>query len=211
VQSGETVALGGLIRNRRVDTKAGLPILHDIPVLGNLFGRTEKTDLRTELLVLLTPRVAGSAGDARAVTDELRRRMRNLDPLIDSVDMGRPTANAMPATGQPTSVQTGAQPPAAAAPAPQAAKTEPVAVSTGVWRVQLAALNSKTDAAGAWSALQGSNRDLLGDLTLHVQRAELPIGTFYRVQAGPLPGPDEAAALCRKLKTRRHDCLLVAP
>ena len=85
VQSGETVALGGLIRDRTFDTEVGIPLLHRIPIIGALFGRKEQTVLRTELLVLLTPRVAGTSGEARAITEELRRRVRDLDPLIDRV------------------------------------------------------------------------------------------------------------------------------
>jgi len=79
VQSGETVALGGLITDDRDRSRSGLPILSRIPIVGALFSTRSRTMRRTELLVLLTPSVIGSQAEARAATDELRRRMRGLD------------------------------------------------------------------------------------------------------------------------------------
>src|SRR5690606_25537861 len=81
INSGETVALGGLIRDNNSNAVAGVPVLSDIPILGNLFKSTVDTVRRTELLVLLTPRVVRDRQDARAATDDLRRRLRALDPL----------------------------------------------------------------------------------------------------------------------------------
>ncbi len=81
VQSGETVAIGGLIRDTRADTVTGIPLLSEIPLLGNLFKTTTETIRRTELLVLITPRVVGNAEEARAVTQELRNRLSVLAPL----------------------------------------------------------------------------------------------------------------------------------
>jgi general secretion pathway protein D len=81
VQSGETVALGGLIRDGSSKGVTGIPILSEIPILGNLFKTTTDTTRRTELLILLTPRAVTSRQDARDVTDELRERVRSLAPL----------------------------------------------------------------------------------------------------------------------------------
>lgn len=81
IQSGETVALGGLIRDTDRTEQDGVPGLGRVPVLGWLFGRTAEQDERTELLVLITPRVVRSQEQARAVTDELRRRLRGLEGL----------------------------------------------------------------------------------------------------------------------------------
>jgi general secretion pathway protein D len=81
VQSGESVALGGLIRDSNGRIVTGLPIVSEIPILGNLFKNTSDTQRRTELLVLITPRVATSRQDAREITEELRSRVRSLAPL----------------------------------------------------------------------------------------------------------------------------------
>ena len=80
VQSGQTIALGGLITDNRNRGRSGVPILSSIPILGVLFSTRNNTNARTELLVLLTPRVIDSAERAQAVTDELRRRLTGLVP-----------------------------------------------------------------------------------------------------------------------------------
>jgi general secretion pathway protein D len=81
VQSGETVALGGLIGDRASKSGRGLPALRRIPVIGPLFGVKGRDSARTELLVLLTPRVIRDWHDAREVGYELGSRMRSLTPL----------------------------------------------------------------------------------------------------------------------------------
>lgn len=77
VRSGETIALGGLIRDRRTDTTSGVPVLKDIPVLGHLFKSNSDTGTRTELVVLITPRTVRSPADINRVTQEFRDRLRS--------------------------------------------------------------------------------------------------------------------------------------
>ena len=85
INSGETVALGGLIRDSTNKSVSGSPLLSDIPVLGNLFKTTSDSTERTELLVLLTPRVVRDRADARVITDQLRQRLRGLAPLSEKI------------------------------------------------------------------------------------------------------------------------------
>lgn len=75
VQDGATISLAGLISDKKQEGSSGIPFLQDIPVLGNLFSTKSNTTDRTELLVLITPHVVYDQGDARALTDELRRRL----------------------------------------------------------------------------------------------------------------------------------------
>jgi general secretion pathway protein D len=81
VQSGETIALGGLIQDDRDQTRSGVPLLSRIPIIGALFGQRGNTQRRTELLILITPRAVRDPAEARGVTDELRRRIRGVRPL----------------------------------------------------------------------------------------------------------------------------------
>ncbi len=85
VQSGDTIALGGLIRDKNNKTVTGVPLLSAIPILGNLFKVTTNTVTRTELLVLITPRVVRNRNEARAVTEELRKRMTSILPLSEKI------------------------------------------------------------------------------------------------------------------------------
>jgi general secretion pathway protein D len=80
VRSGEAVVLGGLIRENNSNGSAGLPLLSEIPVFGALFGKKTRNENRTELLVVITPRVARSDEDARAISRDLKERLRGLQP-----------------------------------------------------------------------------------------------------------------------------------
>jgi len=81
VQDGQTVALGGLITDSRTNSSSGLPWLSRLPFVGWLFSVKSEQAARTELLVLITPRVVGGAEQARQVTQELRARLRTVAPL----------------------------------------------------------------------------------------------------------------------------------
>lgn len=78
VNTGGTLALGGLIRDNRSKGQTGLPFLSKIPYLGNLFGSTKESVDRTELVVLLTPRVVQHRKDLNAVTHEFKRKLTGL-------------------------------------------------------------------------------------------------------------------------------------
>ncbi|HKT20345.1 MAG TPA: type II secretion system secretin GspD [Stellaceae bacterium] len=84
VQDGETVALGGLIQDNNTLSKTGLPGLSDLPIVGPVFRSTDRSVQRTELLVLLSPRVLHDSADARAATEELRNRLRDLQSTRDT-------------------------------------------------------------------------------------------------------------------------------
>ncbi|MFT5438334.1 MAG: general secretion pathway protein D [Alphaproteobacteria bacterium] len=81
VNSGETVALGGLINDEQNDSVSGIPLLASIPFLGKLFSSTTETSRRTELLILITPRVISNREEARAVTNDLRKSLHNAAAL----------------------------------------------------------------------------------------------------------------------------------
>ena len=87
VRSGESIVMGGLIQERSSTTKSGIPVLHTLPVVGNLFGSTAKDGARTELIVIITPHVVRSDIDIREVSEDLRDRMKGL-ALIDTTRAG---------------------------------------------------------------------------------------------------------------------------
>ncbi|GKS95117.1 type II secretion system secretin GspD [Acidovorax sp. SUPP2825] len=95
VRSGETIVLGGLIKDNSTVGKAGVPLLQDIPVLGNLFGTNSNTSVRTELLIVLTPRVVRTDVDIREVSEDLRDRMKGLR-VIELKERGATTPPVSP-------------------------------------------------------------------------------------------------------------------
>jgi general secretion pathway protein D len=83
VRSTESVVLGGMIRENKSETSSGIPILHNLPLIGPLFGTKTAGGVRTELIVIITPRAIYSDVGLRDMSREMRRQMRGLK-LIDS-------------------------------------------------------------------------------------------------------------------------------
>lgn len=83
IRSGESVVLGGLIRNNESEGRSGIPLLMDIPGLGSLFSTTTKDNSRTELLIFISPRVVEGEDELRDLNLEMRRRMKGLEDFSD--------------------------------------------------------------------------------------------------------------------------------
>lgn len=79
VRSGESIVLGGLIKDNETRGKTGVPLLQDLPLVGNLFGTNTRGGGRTELLVVITPKVVRTDPEIREVSEELRDRLKGLE------------------------------------------------------------------------------------------------------------------------------------
>lgn len=79
VRDGETIIVGGLITTRDNDSETKVPLFGDIPVLGNAFRSTSKRKTKTELLIVLTPKVIRTPSDARKVSVEMRDQTGMMD------------------------------------------------------------------------------------------------------------------------------------
>jgi general secretion pathway protein D len=75
VKDGDSIILGGIMRNTVNSTVKKLPILGDIPILGNLFKSTSKENVKTELLVFLTPHIVRDAAEAQRLRQEGENQM----------------------------------------------------------------------------------------------------------------------------------------
>ena len=68
-------------------------------------------------------------------------------------------------------------------------------------------MKSEGAANTQWAKLQKAYPDLLGALSLNVQKVTVNGGTFYRIQAGPLTKA-QAKDICSKLKAQKQDCIV---
>ena len=75
-QSGQSVILGGLISENRGYTVNKVPILGDIPILGNLFKTTTESKRKSELIVILTPTIINNPEEAAYITKELKTQLK---------------------------------------------------------------------------------------------------------------------------------------
>ncbi len=82
VYSSQTVVLGGLIGGQDSRQRDSVPVVNKIPVIGDLFGKTDNTGKRNELIVFITPQIVRDGEDASRVSEELRAKMR----LFNNVD-----------------------------------------------------------------------------------------------------------------------------
>ena len=78
-QSGQTIIIGGLIRDDKSKSNAGIPFLSRIPLIGWLFGNWSDVDTRTELVILITPRVIRTQADAAGVTNDYVNKYKGMN------------------------------------------------------------------------------------------------------------------------------------
>lgn len=65
VENGGTVVIGGIFELTETNSETKVPLLGDIPVLGNLFKTRSRTSNKTEMLVFITPKVLSERGSTR--------------------------------------------------------------------------------------------------------------------------------------------------
>jgi len=90
LKDGETLVIGGLIRDESSKEQAGLPGLSQIPVLGSLFGSSKESSRRTELVILVTPRVVKDA------VNLMGSRTRSLEQTLVDEKSERTTRQVKP-------------------------------------------------------------------------------------------------------------------
>jgi general secretion pathway protein D len=82
VEDGQTIAIGGFIRENNDLEKSRVPVVGRMPVVGALFGSTTKSNTRSELIVLITPHVLRTHHEADAATDELKSKLKEIKGLL---------------------------------------------------------------------------------------------------------------------------------
>ena len=83
VADGQTVVIGGLIQDTLQETVSKVPLVGDLPIIGNLFRRTESTKAKTELLVFLTPEVVEDAAELGAVSERIKENAEGLNNAVE--------------------------------------------------------------------------------------------------------------------------------
>jgi general secretion pathway protein D len=76
VATGQTVLLAGLISEQQNGTRSGIPLLDQIPGLGDAFGHQDNSTARTELIIFIRPQIIRDGSDAHVVAEELRSKLR---------------------------------------------------------------------------------------------------------------------------------------
>ena len=82
VQDGDTVAIGGAIQEEKTNTITGVPLLIHIPILGALFGSKSTSVARTELIVLITPKVLYDITQVMDASEEIQDGLIHLKKMM---------------------------------------------------------------------------------------------------------------------------------
>ncbi len=85
-KSGQVVVIGGLMQDRNDDSRAGVPLLGDLPVVGSLFRQRSQKVKKSELVILLRPMVVGSQDDWN---HEIRRSTTQINAINQLIEKRR--------------------------------------------------------------------------------------------------------------------------
>jgi general secretion pathway protein D len=99
IQDGQTVGLAGLISDSDSHENQGIPYLKNVPLLGDLFSNQNNQRSRTELLVLITPRVIRTQTDAADLTADLRDELPNAAGVPAALSVMPAASSADPDAG----------------------------------------------------------------------------------------------------------------
>ncbi len=111
VPDGQTVVIGGLMENTVTDSESKIPGLGDIPLLGNLFKRKQKGNVKRELMIFLTPTIVKAPAQLAGMTQNEKQNQKiapqafpqeELNRFLDSMPMkDAPPGVPSPAPGKP--------------------------------------------------------------------------------------------------------------
>ena len=95
VESGKTVFIGGLIKRSSEQTREGVPVLGDIPVVGSLFSNRALSTVNTELVVLITPYIVdnrkvpldnGRSPYVKNIAQDLEVQPRRIEKIMGDIE-----------------------------------------------------------------------------------------------------------------------------
>lgn len=132
LRDGDTVVLGGLMRESIIRSATRVPILGDIPLIGALFRSTTSTRVKSELLVFLTPHIVRTPGQAAELTEgetlrlpDVPRSLRQQEPEVGGSEYWPSEFEVVePETPEPPAAEEESAPPDDAAEEPAAPMEE---------------------------------------------------------------------------------------
>ncbi len=106
---GQTVVIGGLMQTTKGETVTKIPLLGDVPLLGNLFRRTQKSEAKTELIIFLTPHIVAEPRELAALSARQRERSdaakglteEELNKFLDELPKKKTAPDSTPKPGKP--------------------------------------------------------------------------------------------------------------
>lgn len=236
VQDGETLAIGGIITDRKSRSRIGIPFLMDMPVFGRFFGTTTDDIDRTELVMLITPHVIRNSEESRNVTEEFKERLSTVKRELEMIQKERETERRQELkSGDQKEEPKKEQEKETIAPKPSssAPRSEP-----GATLSQALMSNETTEtAAGSGAAANvikpeppGGNGEVQTSLESRTKGKDVSLGEetrtsarktktedgttktrtqIWSVQVGSNPDEETSESLARKLKEQGYDAHII--
>jgi general secretion pathway protein D len=109
---GLTVVIGGLMQTTKTETVTKIPFLGDVPLVGNLFRRTQKSDAKSELIIFLTPHIVAAPTELAALSAKQRDRSdatkglneKELDKFLEELPKQKSAPDSSKKPGKPAPV-----------------------------------------------------------------------------------------------------------
>lgn len=89
VNSGQTVVIGGLISNQKIQRDTQVPVLGSIPLIGNAFKHKVDSKTKTELLIMITPTVMQRPGELAKVTTTESQKLEMAPKVFEKKELDR--------------------------------------------------------------------------------------------------------------------------
>lgn len=158
---------------------------------------------------------SGTSSQAAQSQDVIAQAIES-DAAPGSATSSDSTSASSASSGGASAPETGAAGTAASnnAPAPAPAPAKPVAVQTAQvptdsgYLLQLAAMQDPNAAKQEWARLQKAYPQLLGSLSLTVEKADVNGKIYYRILTGPFPTRETVEDICSQLKAKKQSCLV---
>jgi di/tricarboxylate transporter len=167
-------------------------------------------------------KLAAPALFSPSVADVTGKRLASIEPAASKAAVSPPpskiAASSTQRLGTPSQIISRTETIAAKSKTPPqiSLAVEPpnkeVKASSSAYRIQIASMRSAGAAKKAWEQLTKGHADLFGKLQPKIVRTEIAKkGLFFRLQAGPLADAKAARAICKRVKKRKIECLIVRP
>ncbi|MDO4250434.1 MAG: type II secretion system secretin GspD [Moraxella sp.] len=82
--NGQTIALGGLMRDNSIKSQQKVPVLGNVPVIGRLFRSDDTSNEKSNLIIFLQPTILRDGGAVAGVTEYQHNQMRTMQLVIDA-------------------------------------------------------------------------------------------------------------------------------
>ncbi len=168
---------------------------------------------------------APATGEVHAAPPAITRNQEKTESLLPAAETkpkaatpaAKPAAAKAPEKTAVVIKKPAATPPVKPAPENKATAEKPSAPKAAAktvtgYRIQLASYRNAALAQKMWKKLQKAHAAILGDLAAGAERADLgKRGVYFRLQAGAFESEAKARAVCRQLRAKKQDCIIVPP